>query len=356
MSGGQKARISLARAVYKKSSIYLLDDPLSAVDSNVARLLFDECIGPNGYLAQQKASRILVTHQVHFLKEADWIIVMDDGKILKQGIYNDVMELDLSQFVSPHETEDEKDNDEDIEDEYEEDEIPYIDGADLVVGGYSKLRMRSSGSIKSQKKSLSRVSVSGSMGDSILSVDGGQMVAEDQAQSTIGLGVWWSYFRSGGGIIFLMFVAVFLLFSQIVTSGSDYFVTFWTNQEYLRILSRPTLFSTIDGLYIYGFLIIAVIFVTLLRGYFFFGICMRASKNLHDRMFAAILAAPCRFFDTNPSGRILNRFSKDMGAIDEQLPKAMIEAMQVKLIKIIIIISTKVSIGIILNFNYFRFY
>ncbi|CAO1377283.1 unnamed protein product, partial [Diamesa hyperborea] len=347
LSGGQKARISLARAVYKKSSIYLLDDPLSAVDSNVARLLFDECIGPNGYLAQQKASRILVTHQVHFLKEADWIIVMDDGKILKQGSYNDVMDLDLSQFVSPPGTEDEKDNEEDDDAEYEEDEIPYIDGAD-VVGGYAKLRMRSSGSIKSQKKSTSRVSVNGSMGDSILSVDGGQMVAEDQAQSTIGLGVWWSYFRSGGGIIFLIFVAVFLLFSQIVTSGSDYFVTFWTNQEYLRLLSRPTLFSTIDGLYIYGFLIVAVILVTLLRGYFFFGICMRASKNLHDRMFAAILAAPCRFFDTNPSGRILNRFSKDMGAIDEQLPKAMIEAMQILLVMVGILLLIAVVNSLLL--------
>lgn len=68
--------LSLARAVYKKADIYLLDDPLSAVDAHVGRHLFTECIGPKGILARQDATRILVTHQVHFLKDADWIVVL----------------------------------------------------------------------------------------------------------------------------------------------------------------------------------------------------------------------------------------------------------------------------------------
>lgn len=78
LSGGQRARISLARAIYKKASIYLLDDPLSAVDAHVGRHLFEEVIGANGYLNQQNATVILVTHQVHFLKDADWIIILED--------------------------------------------------------------------------------------------------------------------------------------------------------------------------------------------------------------------------------------------------------------------------------------
>lgn len=69
---------SLARAVYHKSSIYLMDDPLSAVDAHVGLHLFNDCIGPNSLLAREQATRILVTHQVHFLKEADWIVILKD--------------------------------------------------------------------------------------------------------------------------------------------------------------------------------------------------------------------------------------------------------------------------------------
>lgn len=67
---------SLARAIYRVADIYLLDDPLSAVDTHVGLHLFNECIGPHGLLARQKATRILVTHQVHFLKDADWVLVL----------------------------------------------------------------------------------------------------------------------------------------------------------------------------------------------------------------------------------------------------------------------------------------
>lgn len=95
LSGGQRARIGLARAVYKHASIYLLDDPLSAVDAHVGRHLFDEVIGPRGRLARQKATRILVTHQVHFLTEADWIVIVDQGQIRMQGTYQEIINSDM---------------------------------------------------------------------------------------------------------------------------------------------------------------------------------------------------------------------------------------------------------------------
>lgn len=78
----QNNMYSLARAVYRKADVYLFDDPLSAVDAHVGRHLFNECIGPKGYLARQNVTRILVTHQVHFLKEADWVIVLRDVRNL----------------------------------------------------------------------------------------------------------------------------------------------------------------------------------------------------------------------------------------------------------------------------------
>lgn len=84
-----------------------------------------------------------------------------------------------------------------------------------------------------------------------------------------------------------------------------------------------------ESIYIYSGFIAGAILVTLLRSFTFFKVAMMASKKLHSKMFGALLQAPMRFFDTNPSGRVLNRFSKDMGCIDEFLPRVMLEAIQV---------------------------
>lgn len=74
LSGGQRARVNLARAVYSEADIYLLDDPLSAVDTHVANDLFEDCI--MGYLGNK--TRLLVTHQLQFLKYADIILVVNN--------------------------------------------------------------------------------------------------------------------------------------------------------------------------------------------------------------------------------------------------------------------------------------
>ncbi|CAF1114873.1 unnamed protein product [Rotaria sordida] len=79
LSGGQKARISLARALYTDADLYLLDDPLAAVDPKVAKNIFDQCIGPQSLLRGK--TRILVTHQTHFLVETDQMILMTNGQL-----------------------------------------------------------------------------------------------------------------------------------------------------------------------------------------------------------------------------------------------------------------------------------
>lgn len=89
LSGGQKQRVSLARAAYDDADIYLLDDPLSAVDAHVDRHLWENLIGPSGLLC--KKARILVTHGIHHLKEVDQIVVLKDGSIVEQGSYPDLM-------------------------------------------------------------------------------------------------------------------------------------------------------------------------------------------------------------------------------------------------------------------------
>ena len=71
-----------------------------------------------------------------------------------------------------------------------------------------------------------------------------------------------------------------------------------------------------------------VLFVTM-RALTFYTICLRASKKLHKNMFSCIMAAPVRFFDLNPLGRIMNRFSKDIGLLDEQIPWAVYDFLEV---------------------------
>ena len=101
LSGGQRQRVSLARATYADCDIYLLDDPLSAVDPFCATQLFDDCI--SGLLANK--TRVLVTHYHHLLPRVDHVVYMDNGRIIEQGSYQDLMatpDSALSQLIARH--------------------------------------------------------------------------------------------------------------------------------------------------------------------------------------------------------------------------------------------------------------
>lgn len=88
-------------------------------------------------------------------------------------------------------------------------------------------------------------------------------------------------------------------------------------------------FTQNNLIYVYSSITIMLILLALGTFHLFFNVCMRASNNLHNSMFFKIVYASMFFFNTNPSGRILNRFSKDMGAVDETLPFALGDTMEV---------------------------
>ncbi|EPY85139.1 multidrug resistance-associated protein 6 [Camelus ferus] len=90
LSGGQKQRLSLARAVYRKAAVYLLDDPLAALDAHVGQHVFNQVIGPDGLL--QGKTRILVTHTLHILPQTDWIVVLEDGAIAEMGSFQELLQ------------------------------------------------------------------------------------------------------------------------------------------------------------------------------------------------------------------------------------------------------------------------
>lgn len=113
------------------------------------------------------------------------------------------------------------------------------------------------------------------------------------------------------------------------------------------------IWSTEIYMYIYSVIIILLFIFTLLRSVTVYKICAIASRNLHDAMFRGLISTKLRFFDTNPSGRIMNRFSKDMGNTDEALPRSLLDSLQYSLMTIGVIIviiftNTKFSIVILI--------
>ncbi|XP_014296337.1 probable multidrug resistance-associated protein lethal(2)03659 [Microplitis demolitor] len=330
LSGGQRARINLARAVYSDAPIFLLDDPLSAVDAHVGKHMFEECV--EKYLNGK--TRILVTHQIQFLSNVEKIIVMKDGAIIAEGSYNKLVEMgvDFGRLL---------------------DSAPREDAEDMLALSGSRSNSR-----HASVTSLSSFMTNETTGQAQAEPE---EVAEMRTRGSIGGHVYSSYFKAGGNCCLIFMVIVLFVGAQLAASGGDFFVAFWVNLEQdnsnnftfsnlLRNSSGVNIEKT-SGIseqdryiciYIFTALTVLTVVITLMRSFAFFELCVRASKRLHDTMFRSISRATMRFFNTNTSGRVLNRFSKDMGAIDELLPIAMIDCIQIglSLIGIIVVVSS----------------
>uniref|UniRef100_A0A0P6IW43 Putative abc transporter c family member n=1 Tax=Aedes aegypti TaxID=7159 RepID=A0A0P6IW43_AEDAE len=348
LSGGQKARISLARAVYRRADIFLMDDPLSAVDAHVGRHLFDICIGPRGRLGRLKTTRILVTHQVHFLKEADWVIVMNEGKITIQGTPYDLSQNGID-FVE-------------LLEKFEEEAG---DGESSIMTSDKRSRRgsrASSRSIASSQRSLDDLTEDEQHEkeekDKSKTPEADQNM-EQSSKGTVQGSVLINYVRCGANPVILFALLILFLGTQLAASGADFWVAFWTSQEEQRIFLRHnssdhggliertndssilgeplqaidstngSLRSTEFCMTVHGALVISIFLIAISRSISFYKTSVRASQNLHDSMFKGCVSTSMRFYDTNPSGRILNRFSKDMGSVDELLPKAILDATQI---------------------------
>ncbi|XP_039765386.1 multidrug resistance-associated protein 4 isoform X2 [Pararge aegeria] len=342
LSGGQRARINLARAVYRQADIYLLDDPLSAVDAHVGRQLFDECI--TGYL--RHTTRILVTHQLHYLKAADYIVIMSNGAIEAKGRYEELLTSgkDFAKLLCSVQENNESNSDT---------EKPLA------------MTRRTSSRLSTTRRPSIAESTTG------CEIPAQEMEEEKRESGSMGWHVYGAYLRAGGKPARLFFMVLLLVIGQLSATLCDYWVTFWTNEvtrmkereanhtvkEYERVgppvnttFSLSSYFSGIEiqpsldihafigpmdtSMYLYGYtaLIVCCIFFITARAFMFFKVCMTASRNLHNDMFHSMLRGVMRFFDTNSSGRILNRFSKDIGALDELLPRFLLECIQIYLV------------------------
>ncbi|XP_068966386.1 ATP-binding cassette sub-family C member 4-like isoform X1 [Bombus flavifrons] len=318
LSGGQKARINLARSLYRQADIYLLDDPLSAVDTHVSKHLFEECI--QKYLAGK--TRILATHQLQYVKNVDAIILIEQGKVTVFSQFQDL----LSQRP-----------------EYAELLAAESDSTeDSSLEKSSMKRQFSSSSTRSRTPEASSGGTDDEEEDknSEKFNDG----LEGTSRGVVKGSIFIKYFQTGANLCLACTVLLLFICTQFTASLNDYFVPILVNEEETRhyyiaqaklnatnntSIENQDISSMYNSMYVYTAIIVGLFCIGITRSLIFYKVCILCSQKLHDMAFSALIRTGMRFFDTNPSGRILNRFSKDMGAIDELLPKAILDAGQI---------------------------
>ncbi|XP_033471879.1 ATP-binding cassette sub-family C member 4 [Epinephelus lanceolatus] len=323
LSGGQKARVNLARAVYQDADIYLLDDPLSAVDAEVGRHLFEQCIC--GMLKNKP--RILVTHQLQYLKTADEIIVLKEGHMVAKGTYAELQRSGLD-FTSL------------LKEEEEQPQPPQ----DIIT----RCRTLSQNSVLSQTSSVHSVKD----GDHLPAEPVQTVAEENRAQGTIKVSLYVKYLKAGANVVVLLVVILMNILAQVAYIMQDWWLAHWADeQEKLSANSTVTqngvnVTAELDRdfyLGVYGALTAATIIFGFIRNISLFHVLVRCTQTLHNRMFNAILRTHVRFFDINPIGRVLNRFSKDIGQLDSSMPWTFVDFVQVFL-QILGVIAVAVSI------------
>ena len=234
LSGGQKARINLARAVYNEASLYLFDDPLSAVDAHVGRQLYEQVIGPRGILSNE--TRILVTHQTQYItEEADLIVWLDNGCV-RSGNWQEMRHTIETQIIS---------NTIESKLKEEQNELKTLQEVEKEVNG-------------TEKEPL----LNGFHKTDTQENDKEEAVSEDQGQGCVKASVWWAYFRAGNNVCGLIYITFVLLISQAICSGADYFVNIYTKIVFMDTHNREAWIDENLCLIIYSILIASAIFVS----------------------------------------------------------------------------------------------
>uniref|UniRef100_A0A6I8NPA0 ATP binding cassette subfamily C member 3 n=1 Tax=Ornithorhynchus anatinus TaxID=9258 RepID=A0A6I8NPA0_ORNAN len=309
LSGGQRQRVSLARAAYSNADTYLLDDPLSAVDSHVARHIFDQVIGPGGLLAGK--TRLLVTHGVSFLPQVDHIIVLVDGRVSESGSYHALLQQDgaFAEFLRSHAP-----NDPVKEDEVSRKKPIELDTIPVPCGAHSLNPQFTEEVTETQRREMicprsrsRQVAESGFIQSYLLSAY--------WVQSTVKLAVFLQYARAVG--IWLSALVCFLYLGQNAASiGANIWLSDWTDEPVVNGSQSNTRLRV--GVYaslglLQGLLVMMSSLTLALGG-------IRAARTLHAQLLANKMRTPQAFYDTTPLGRIINRFSKDVYVIDEVIP------------------------------------
>ncbi|XP_053387089.1 multidrug resistance-associated protein 1-like [Mercenaria mercenaria] len=331
ISGGQKQRVSLARSVYNNADVYFLDDPLSAVDSHVGKHLFQKVIGNEGLLKHK--TRILVTHGIHWLPMVDRIVVLNNGIISEVGSYEELIyhQGDFARFLQQYLQQDDDEDDPEIQ-EIKETIRSQFDEARSDGGMTSEDDgMTASGRIRRRSTKISAYTVSRSMSrhkDSEIfnPEDLSRLTADETSQEGAIKGAVLLTYMKAMGLLTVVIVFVCMSLFQGLNVFSNFWLTYWTEDELLKNVS---LYQTqeYEDKYLYYLLMymgMGIIqgIVVFISFYMALTRMVRASGILHNSMLKSILRSPMSFFDTTPIGRMMNRFSSDVDIMDNKLPES----------------------------------
>ncbi|KAL8175271.1 UNVERIFIED_CONTAM: Multidrug resistance-associated protein 1 [Gekko kuhli] len=364
LSGGQKQRVSLARAVYCNADVYLLDDPLSAVDAHVGKHIFEQVIGPKGILKNK--TRVLVTHGVSYLPLMDMIIVMTEGKISEMGSYQELLEQDMAfaEFLRTYASTEQNVEDRNTNSPAAKEGKLLENGALVSEGSRSQvMRQLSNSSMYSGDtgKSAGQQNSTAELQKASPEKSAWKLTEADTAQTgKVQVAIYWEYMKAIG--LFISFLSIFLFMCNHVASlASNYWLSLWTDDPVINGTQQ----HTDVRLGVYGALGMS-------QGLAVFGYSMAvsvggifASRRLHVDLLHNVLRCPMSFFERTPSGNLVNRFSKEIDTIDSTIPQ-IIKMFMGSLFNvigacIIILLATPIAAVVIppLGFVYFfvqRFY
>uniref|UniRef100_A0A670IZ84 ATP binding cassette subfamily C member 3 n=1 Tax=Podarcis muralis TaxID=64176 RepID=A0A670IZ84_PODMU len=301
LSGGQRQRVSLARAVFSEADVYLLDDPLSAVDSHVAKHIFDKVIGPEGMLKGK--TRILVTHSINFLPQVDHIVVLIDGKVSEMGSYQELLQQNqaFAEFLRNFAP------DEDIEEDEPTSKDSHLPASNLS-SDYGECPGKMSMKRRVCEKKPPETTQPKKSPNKLIE-------AETAETGTVKLTVFWQYMKAVGPLVSL-FICFLYCCQNASAVGANVWLSDWTNEPVINGTQRNV--GKRVGVYaalglLQGVFVLISSFTLAMGG-------IRAARTLHSGLLENKLHTPQSFYDTTPIGRIINRFSKDIYVIDEVIP------------------------------------
>ncbi|GAA6044266.1 hypothetical protein JCM8097_004322 [Rhodosporidiobolus ruineniae] len=318
LSGGQKARVALARAVYARADVYLLDDPLSAVDAHVGAHIFNRVIGPDGLLKDR--ARLLTTNAIPVCEQADELIFLRNGIILERSTYANAIQgtSDLSKLLlefgrsndsdgSDSEGEETSGDETAVEPEHTEEEL---DAEDLAL----KLKMKNSASLMRRAQ---LIPVEEQKKATLLELKRSTRPKEKREQGSVNWSVYKEYIKANGYVGTFLYLFTIVL-QQVFLILKDVWLKNWAQHN----AESGTNGDISYYLGIYGAIGTTASIIFLINGILLYSLCViRSATRMHDSMFNAVIRAPMSWFDQTPIGTILNRFSRDIYVCDEVMAR-----------------------------------